>query len=84
MTLKIMKCLIRSFTKDGTKFFNSTVRCVSSVPKMKVVQGMNGEQIIQSPYENVPLPNITLPEYVWKNVNSYSNNVALVRLSFEN
>lgn len=69
---------ICSFAKSGTNLFNSTVRQVSSAQKMKVVQGSNGEQIIYSPYQDTTFPDMTLPEYVWKNVNNYSNKIALV------
>lgn len=64
--------------ESGTKIFNSTPRCFYSTARgVKIVQGANGEQIIYSPYEDTVYPDITVPEYVWGNVNKYSNKVAL-------
>ena len=42
------------------------------------MEGTNGEQIICSPYEDASYPEVTLPEYVWRNLNKYSNRVAVV------
>ena len=36
------------------------------------------KHIIRSPYSEVEIPEINLADYVWKNVNKWPENVALV------
>lgn len=38
--------------------------------------------VINSCYENVILPNCTIDQYVWKNVNNWGNKIAAVSFFF--
>ena len=38
------------------------------------------KHIIRSPYSEVEIPEINLADYVWKNVNKWPENVALVSI----
>ena len=40
------------------------------------------EHVIRSPVPDIKIPDETIPEYVWKNVEKYANHPALVRLIF--
>ena len=64
--------------ESGSKILNCTFRCASTTRKLKIVEGKNGERIVCSPHEDVVYPEVTLPEYVWKNVHNYSDKIALV------
>lgn len=65
----------------GSKLLKSrTVRHASqAVAKCKIIEGNNGERIFTSPYGDVDIPSVTIPEYVWANIQQWPNSVALVR-----
>ncbi|XP_014212779.1 4-coumarate--CoA ligase 1-like [Copidosoma floridanum] len=53
-------------------------RHLSNDFQTKVVEGMNGEKIISSPYGSVTYPEMPLHEYVWNTLPNYSNMTAVV------
>ncbi|KAK2582203.1 hypothetical protein KPH14_004556 [Odynerus spinipes] len=82
--MRTFKQLCRGFNKfewgllkKGAKVQFSNTRCMSAQPAQKFVQGRNGERIIPSPYGNIETLDTFIPEYVWRNVNEFSNNIAL-------
>lgn len=48
--------------------------------KYKTMEGptSKGEWIFHSPYGDTTIPDLTIPEYTWKNFNKYPNHTALV------
>ncbi|XP_043288608.1 4-coumarate--CoA ligase 1 [Venturia canescens] len=63
----------------ATKFFaaKASRQLSQAATKCKILEGSNGERIFTSPHANVQIPPETIPQFVWKNVHSNSNKVAL-------
>ncbi|XP_015177887.1 PREDICTED: 4-coumarate--CoA ligase 1-like [Polistes dominula] len=68
---------LESTFKDGVKiqFYNCKRGYAQS--KEKIIRDNNGELIIPSPYGAITYPNMYIPEYVWRNVNTFPKLTAL-------
>lgn len=67
--------------KNGSKVTNSTARkYASTVTKCKMIEGNNGEQIFSSCYEDVEIPSLTIPEYLWQKLEKWPKRIAVVRI----
>ena len=68
--------------ETGSKLLKSrAVRHASqAAAKCKIVEGNNGEKIFTSPYGDIDIPSVTVPQFVWANIGQWPNNIALVRL----
>ncbi|XP_014486259.1 PREDICTED: probable 4-coumarate--CoA ligase 3 [Dinoponera quadriceps] len=73
-----MRKLGRVFSDAGIRALNPTLRRASTLAQSKVVEGPNGERIIQSPYGDIsPFSEMLIHEYVWNKAEDYPNKVAL-------
>ncbi|XP_074115744.1 putative 4-coumarate--CoA ligase 1 [Cotesia typhae] len=64
--------------KNGSKVTNSTARkYASTVTKCKMIEGNNGEQIFSSCYEDVEIPSLTIPEYLWQKLEKWPKRIAV-------
>ncbi|XP_012274155.1 4-coumarate--CoA ligase 1 [Orussus abietinus] len=52
-------------------------RCVSNLPRVKIIDGTSGEKIIPSPYGSIPIPEMPVHEYTWRNYTQYENKIAM-------
>lgn len=67
-----------SLLRDTTKVqCAASSRCIFAQPEQKIVRGRNGERIIPSPYGSIRSLETRIPDYVWRNVNRYSDHIAL-------
>lgn len=64
----------------GIRALNPTLRRASTLAQKKIVEGPNGERIIQSPYGEIPyIPDdMLVHEYVLGKSENYPNKIALV------
>lgn len=63
----------------GIRTMHSTSRRASTFAQSKIVQGPNGERIIQSPHGEVPsFSGMLIHEYVWDKSEDYADKIALV------
>ncbi|XP_032691655.1 4-coumarate--CoA ligase 2-like [Odontomachus brunneus] len=68
----------RVIADAGIRALNPALRRASTLTQKKIVEGPNGERIIQSPYGEVPyIPDMLIHEYVWDKSENYSNKIAL-------
>ncbi|CAD6239526.1 GSCOCG00008732001-RA-CDS [Cotesia congregata] len=64
--------------KNGSKVTNSTARkYASTLIKCKMIEGNNGEQIFSSSYEDVEIPSLTIPEYLWQKLEKWPKRIAV-------
>jgi len=52
----------------------------ASTSAQKFVTGPNGEKILLSPFGEITYPEISISDFVWKDSEKYSNQIALVIL----
>lgn len=58
-----------------TKIFERQVVCA----RMKHI--WTSDNIVKSPFEDVVIPEVPLPEYIWSNMEKWSNKTAMVIIS---
>ncbi|XP_057328894.1 probable 4-coumarate--CoA ligase 1 [Microplitis mediator] len=63
--------------KNGSRIKNLTaVRYASAVSKCKVIEGNNGERIFTSPDEDIEIPSLTIPEFIWQKLEKWPTKIA--------
>ncbi|KAG7188841.1 hypothetical protein KM043_008447 [Ampulex compressa] len=67
----------RRIFKTATKVPNFGQRLASTMTRTNFVEGENGERIVRSPYGDYIPTDALITDFVWKNVNEYSNKIAL-------
>lgn len=82
--MRTFKQLCRSFNKYEFGLLNgaarvqcSNTRYMFAQPEQKIVRGRNGERIIPSPYVCPHLSDMYIQDFVWNNVNQFSERIAL-------
>lgn len=55
----------------------SAAAAANAARQPKVIEGQNGERIIPSPYGQATYPEMTIYEHVWKDMQDYSEMIAL-------
>lgn len=58
---------------------NFTLRCATTSSQIKIVKGSNGEKFFL-PSNDISYPESLVHEFVWSNIDSYPDHVALVIL----
>lgn len=84
-----MESFIRGVQRMGLALKNNpriinTTRQASVAAKCKIIEGNNGERIFPSIYDDVEIPNLTIHDYIWKDVEKHSKLIALVCLEIIN
>ncbi|XP_053982458.1 uncharacterized protein LOC128878350 [Hylaeus volcanicus] len=64
-------------SESGSRVLNRAVRCASTQPQHKIIEGENGKKIFATPYE-FTYPEMCVHDYVWRKMNNYANKPALV------
>lgn len=78
-----VKSLLRCTQKFGrvqqtaARFLQSFARPSSAPGKSKVVEGEKGERIVTSPFGQVEVPELTIQDYVWRDLGNYLKHTAL-------
>ncbi|KAK0085423.1 hypothetical protein PV325_005245 [Microctonus aethiopoides] len=77
-----MESFIRGVQRMGLALKNNpriinTTRQASVAAKCKIIEGNNGERIFPSIYDDVEIPNLTIHDYIWKDVEKHSKLIAL-------
>ena len=71
-----------NYLRKTFKFYNKLLklqsRCLASAAQHKIVNGVNGEKIIKSPYGDIEYPEIPISEYILENAKNYENLISLV------
>lgn len=81
--MRTVKSILRCTQKlsraqeTGARLEKSIVRSTSTLTRSKIVEGENGERILPSPYGQVNIPDISIHDYIWRNVGNHRNHIAL-------
>lgn len=62
----------------GSKVLNRSARYASTQTQQKIIENENGKRVFFSPYGEYTYPEMFTHDYVWRNIQEYSNKTALV------
>ena len=80
-SLRLLRPLSAALAHPGARRGFHTAGAPAMTVHAPVINEEDAKFIVRSPYSDVELPEANLADYVWKDVDKWADNVALVRFT---
>lgn len=72
-----VRLLCRRFLKTDREFLTNERSSFSELAKKSLVYNEKDGYVMKSPYETISIPDLTIDQYVWKNMPKWQNHIAI-------